>query len=1018
MEEDVAVQEILPEYCDLCGKFKIKSEKGFKRHRGGEVCERNQGVQPINGSEKHVCDQCGKAFDTKHGLSIHRTTHGAIHRANLAAPFIEEQPTSSANISEGNVEAFRGRMLQWKATFLQLRNGREVDADELDGLVSGFSNELSKCIDLLPGPKNPNRRFYNLRKKIQREKAELQPNNKTGYGTTTNPERTSKRKQAQRASQVNYDQVQFDYYNQRRRVIRAVAGSEITKCPLKMESLMEAFEPRFSTLKLNTRVNYQPISETEQSVIDASFQCEVTISDIREAVKGIAVDSAAGPDRVLVRVVKQESVMEVLAVIATVLLEMNVREERPLPFVLRAARTVLLPKGGDVKDPNNYRPISICSVLRRVVERFLDRHLRRFVPVSQFQQGFTKSPGTHVNASIVGSVLRRAQTEKSDVIVVLLDIKRAFEEVPLPHLRKTLEASPLPNPLRNLILALQSDNVTQLEVTGKRSQLIPVRKGVFQGSPLSPMLYNVATDYVTRTMTEVPVATEYGFHLTEGQQPLTFLCFADDSTIIANSRAAAVQLTEMAIDLFQEIGLEVSPAKSKAIVIEKGVLAEVPLRLSSGVLIDCTRRGEKVRYLGATVSDQLDFDQDKVIRQLNDQVERLVNFPHLHADQKLNLLNQWLWPSLIYPLQTAPVNTIPKAFLQAVDKMVKSAVKEILQLSKDTPDAFLYSPRKYRGLGVMRATWEAHLQHVSICHALLKDGNPYVVQVRDVMKEIKNEIAALSIPEEKIPPTHNQYGLLLNPTKKLREVLRTAEFQRWTEMDRAKGVLQYMAHTPANQWVYNRAGLTNSEWITCLKMTVNGAPVRSLHGRSKDGPACRAPGCAAERETLSHVLGSCPKGDLLRNTRHHKYRTMVADDFRLKGWEVFEEVPCIGNEDSSRRIDIITIDRKKKVALILDPTVRYEAGENQAVEVDEEKRRIYEPCVPDLTERYRLQGFEVKVIGLYMGARGTVPKFFVDFCHKYLLSKDLIGRIVISILKGSCSILNHHLYSQQPVTAV
>ena len=145
---------------------------------------------------------------------------------------------------------------------------------------------------------------------------------------------------------------------------------------------------------------------------------------------------------------------------------------------------------------------------------------------------------------------------------------------------------------------------------------------------------------------------------------------------------------------------------------------------------------------------------------------------------------------------------------------------------------------------------------------------------------------------------------------------------------------------------------------------------------------------------------------------------MVADDFRLKGWEVFEEVPCIGNEDSSRRIDIITIDRKKKVALILDPTVRYEAGENQAVEVDEEKRRIYEPCVPDLTERYRLQGFEVKVIGLYMGARGTVPKFFVDFCHRYLLSKDLIGRIVILILKGSCSILNHHLYSQQPVTAV
>ena len=233
--------------------------------------------------------------------------------------------------------------------------------------------------------------------------------------------------------------------------------------------------------------------------------------------------------------------------------------------------------------------------------------------------------------------------------------------------------------------------------------------------------------------------------------------------------------------------------------------------------------------------------------------------------------------------------------------------------------------------------------------------------------------------------------------------------------------LEQVQPTAGCAWHSHRWQLKTSRqstWISSLKMTVNGAPVRGLHGRSKDGPACRAPGCAAERETLAHVLGLCPKGDLLRNTRHHKCRTMIADEFRKKEWEVFEEVTCIGNEDSSRRIDIIVIDRENKVALILDPTVRYEAGENQAVEVNEEKRRIYVPCIPDLTERYRLQGFDVDIIGLYIGARGALSKFFVDFCNKYSLSKDLIGRIVISVLKGSCSILNHHLYSQQPVTAV
>ncbi|GAV05062.1 hypothetical protein RvY_15248 [Ramazzottius varieornatus] len=380
----------------------------------------------------------------------------------------------------------------------------------------------------------------------------------------------------------------------------------------------------------------------------------------------------------------------------------------------------------------------------------------------------------------------------------------------------------------------------------------------------------------------------------------------------------------MAIGLLGEIGLDVSPTKSKAIILEKGVLSEVSLCLLSGSVIEATKKREKVRYLGATMTDQLDFDQEKVIRQLTDQGDRLVHFAHLHADQKLNLPNQWLWPSIIYPLQTAPINTIPKTFLNTVDKIVKSAVREILQLPTDTPEAFMYAPRKYRGLGLMRAVWEAQLQHISICHALLRDGNPYVVNVRDLADEIKSSIAALNVPADRHPPRFNEYGVPVNPTRKIREELRVREFERWSQMPRASGVGHFRVNNQSNKWVYNRSGLTNSEWISSLKVTVNGAPVSSFHGRSKDGPACRAPGREAEKETLSHVLGSCRKGSLLRNARHNRVRTMVADAFREKnGLEVYEEVPCTATDDSLRRIDIIVIDRGKKQAWVVDPTVRY-----------------------------------------------------------------------------------------------
>ncbi|KAJ4432415.1 hypothetical protein ANN_21034 [Periplaneta americana] len=55
-----------------------------------------------------------------------------------------------------------------------------------------------------------------------------------------------------------------------------------------------------------------------------------------------------------------------------------------------------------------------------------------------------------------------------------------------------------------------------------------------------------------------------------------------------------------------------------------------------------------------------------------------------------------------------------------------------------------------------------------------------------------------------------------------------------------------------------------------LKMTGNVAPVRAVSGRTQDNSHCRR--CHCEDKTLAHVLGSCPFGKTLRNSRHHKIR--------------------------------------------------------------------------------------------------------------------------------------------------
>ncbi|KAJ4433843.1 hypothetical protein ANN_16155 [Periplaneta americana] len=86
-------------------------------------------------------------------------------------------------------------------------------------------------------------------------------------------------------------------------------------------------------------------------------------------------------------------------------------------------------------------------------------------------------------------------------------------------------------------------------------------------------------------------------------------------------------------------------------------------------------------------------------------------------------------------------------------------------------------------------------------------------------------------------------------------------------------------------------------------------------------------------------------------------------------------------------------------------TVRFE---QQPAEVHAEKCRIYEPTVPFYLEKYHLTSIEV--VGLMVGARGTIPLLFVSFCKKFQLNNDFIRDVYLTAIRGSLAILKYHLY--------
>lgn len=136
---------------------------------------------------------------------------------------------------------------------------------------------------------------------------------------------------------------------------------------------------------------------------------------------------------------------------------------------------------------------------------------------------------------------------------------------------------------------------------------------------------------------------------------------------------------------------------------------------------------------------------------------------------------------------------------------------------------------------------------------------------------------------------------------------------------------------------------------------------------------------------------------------------MIASSLRDKGWKVDEEIYCVDVNGTSRRADIFAYNRATGKGFIIDPTVRMEGDIDQFTAVDSEKKGIYEPCVPYFQSKYNVS--DIEVIGLYIGARGTISKNFVSFSKKNKISLSVIETIVSSVLKISSIICNQHLFS-------
>jgi len=174
----------------------------------------------------------------------------------------------------------------------------------------------------------------------------------------------------------------------------------------------------------------------------------------------------------------------------------------------------LLPKKGDLSNLKNWRPISLINTDAKVFTRLLNARLMPYFTkcISSSQLGFM--PGRFIadHGLTVNSIKMIAHHHRSSSIGLLLDQEKAYDRIHPIYLRHVLNAFNVPASISHCIISLFFSTGIQVNVNGHiTSTPIPQLRGLRQGDPLSPLLFNIAFDPFVRSICQNGAFK--GFHL-------------------------------------------------------------------------------------------------------------------------------------------------------------------------------------------------------------------------------------------------------------------------------------------------------------------------------------------------------------------------------------------------------------------------------------------------------------------------------------------------------------------------